>query len=352
MFTMFLILSLLIVSSHHASAQTNPAFVSNDAYITGLHTDLDLEDPHAVFGHVFEQLPPRVTVFPSEGYYYFRFPMRGVTVKGTIVLFVNDRDRGIVSFGYTGEIESRPSRETHVSMPGRSFDFGPEDGLLLEEVDDWTYTVTYDQKLVTFSLFDPGLVAPLPSKLASDERYVGTSLDESGIRFNLLFNETLQRLYWMLDERMFVPEALTIANDDVVVGARTRFAFYLDREHDRKLLVAVRAEEVEYNSWYDGPFDQLPDTYVRMGKIDLKPLLVAHSGLRDDSMDKYGHLLAEPGARIPVASYRFYRSEDELDFVTDAKASTDGRSDFYSVIFRQDGRDEIGLRIGLLPSTD
>ncbi len=311
--------SLLFVAESVASEATRPSFVSNDAVITGFYSDLDLEDTESVFYHVLSQLDDEVTVYPSEGYYYFRFPMRGLTVRGAITLYAFERDQGIVGFGYVGEIEDRPEG-TYTEMPGRSHRFSVEDGLIVRELDELSYEVEYEDRKVTFHLYDPGWSPPAPPHLAAGETYVGSNFDESGLRFHLLFSEPEQRLYWMLDESRFLPEALTVFDENVVVGARTGFAFFCDTERDRKILVGVRAAEVSYNTWYDGPFDQLPDAYIANGTIDMRQYIVAHTGISADTIDRYGNIKSVPGARIPVAPYRMYSSLDELRFVSDLVA--------------------------------
>jgi len=338
--TLILLLALsggLIITARSPRPERHviPGLVTNEAFVTGLYSQIDLEDPKTVFGYIFQQLPPQVTVYPSEGYYYVRFSMRGLTIKGSISLFAHQRDRGILEFGYTGEIEDQ-AQEEHIAMPGRTHIFSEADGLILECTDDFTYKATYQGKVVVFHLFEVGLVPP--EKMAPDEVYAGTSFDESGLRFHLLFNQTVQRLYWVLDERHFVPEAMIAINDQVVLGARTRFAFYQDRVYERKLLIGVHRPEILSNTWYDGPFDQLPDTYIKKGDLDIKPYLVAHTGLDGEDLDQYGHLLTDLNQRVPIAAYLFYRDSSELDFVLEIDEATMSRSEFYAQLTAEKGR--------------
>ncbi|MCA9730258.1 MAG: hypothetical protein KC729_21415, partial [Candidatus Eisenbacteria bacterium] len=103
-------------------------------------------------------------------------------------------------------------------------------------------------------------------------------------------------------------------------------------------------DEVSYNTWYDGPFDQLPDAYVKNGQIDMKEYIVAHTGLNPDVMDRYGSLVHIPGTRVPIAPYRMYRDPAELSFVSELVARLEdptsgmSRSDFYSELTREEGR--------------
>ena len=336
------IIWLIPVQSASAAAtdetqRTAPALLTNDAFITGLHTDLALEDVRAVFSYIFSRLDSHVTVYPSEGYYYFRLPMRGLMVRGCMTLHAVDLDDGVLGFGYVGEVEDKP-HGVYSETTGRAHHFDRDDGLEMNRIDDFTYAVNFEAKTVVFHLYDPGTWEPEAGRLAPDEEVVGSSFDESGLRFHLLFNRTLQRMYWVLDERTFVPEALTALDDHVRLGARTRFVFYDDPEYNRRLLIGVHAPESSYNTWYDGPFDQLPDMSVKLGRIDMKRYLVAHTGMDPKVLDDYGHVVNHPGSRIPVASYRFYTDASDFEFVAEAVDAGLSRTELYAELTREAGR--------------
>ena len=55
----------------------------------------------AVFGFVMSKLPERVTVYPTENYYYFGFMHDGIRYAGNIRLDASNRDEGKVIFAYT-----------------------------------------------------------------------------------------------------------------------------------------------------------------------------------------------------------------------------------------------------------
>ncbi|MCA9727224.1 MAG: hypothetical protein KC729_06030 [Candidatus Eisenbacteria bacterium] len=319
-----------------------PRLTTNENVVTGLYTDLDLEDPVVVFDYLWTRLDPEVTVYPSEGYYYFQIPIRGVTVKGALTLFAFDRDRGIVGFGYSGEIEDHP-RGLHADMPGRFRQFGAADGLQLVDEGPFTSRVRWRDREILFHFYDPGMVGPGPEHLAPHETYVGSNFDESGLRFHLVFNDLENRLFWILDERSFVPEAMIAVDGYVAIGARTHFAFFCDETYHRKVLVGVDVQEISFNSWYDGPFDQLPDVYIRQGKIPIKDYIVAHTGIDPDRLDRYGNFLDVPGTRAPITPYRFYQEPEELGFVNDLVSQRDAgtidEAEFYARLTQEAGRE-------------
>jgi hypothetical protein len=46
------------------------------------------------------------------------------------------------------------------------------------------------------------------------------------------------------------------------MGKRTGFAFYQDGLRHRKILVGVYEANYRLNTYFDGPFDQLPDNFI------------------------------------------------------------------------------------------
>ncbi len=126
-----------------------------------------------------------------------------------------------------------------------------------------------------------------------------------------------------------------------VVGARTGFVFYLDDRSNRKVLIGVHADDVEHNTWYDGPFDQLPDTYVKIDSLEFAPFLAAHTGLDPLELDRYGHFIRRLGTRAAIAPYRFYRSQSEFDFITESLVATCPRDSLFGLLTAEVGREHL-----------
>jgi len=306
---------------------------SNEEFINGLYAGVDLNDPKAVFGLVFGSLRDEVTVYPSENYYYFKLSAAGRTINGCITLYPSDRDNGILGFGYVRKIEDK-ARQKDVPIRGKAYDFTRKDGLYLRKIDDFKYSATYKGKTVVFNLYDKP-DAPRKAKLRDDEVFVGPSFDESGLRFFLIFNKTTRHLYWILNEEGFVPENFRSFTDDILIGDRTEFAFYADSVNDRKILVGVEGLNVLQNNWYDGPFDQMPDNYVRAGRVKVREYLEADYGYPPGSIDEFGRYVGDRGSRIPVAPYKIYFSKEDLRFVDSCRATNLSPSEFYTAITRQ-----------------
>lgn len=306
---------------------------SNEEFINGLYARVDLNDPKAVFDLVFSSLRDEVTVYPSENYYYFKLAAAGRTINGCMTLYPADRDRGIVGFGYVRKIEDKTAQKD-VPVSGESYDFSAKDGLVVSKINDFKYSVAYKGKTVIFDLYDK-LEPPRKARLRDDEVFVGPSFDESGLRFFLIFNRTARHLYWVLNEDGFVPEAFRQVTDDILIGNRTEFAFYADSVNNRKILIGVEGLNVLQNNWYDGPFDQMPDNYVRAGQVKVREYLEANYGYPPGSIDELGRFTESHGTRIPVAPYRIYFSTNDLRFVDSCKALDLSPSAFYTAITQQ-----------------
>jgi hypothetical protein len=299
----------------------------NQQAIEGAWSELDAGDPVAVFRLVFSQLDDEVTVYPTENYYYFQFQARGKTYWGNLRLDALDRDRGIVHLGYFQFNESGLSKD----MAGKGRPFSAADGVYVTRVDPWRYDVRFAGRTVRFRLHDPGFGPPRRAKLRRQELYVGPIFDESGLPFALLFDRGNRRFLYVLDEDRAVPETFVRYDNRVVVGQRTGFAFYDDARHDRKVLVAVHAFNADRNSYYDGPFDQLPDNYVERTRI--KRLLEAAYPFTKDQIDAFGHYLRSAGSeRVAIWAYAVYTTLKDLDFVASCAGVSRSDDELYPCI--------------------
>lgn len=294
-------------------------FSTNEEFINGLYAGLDLSSTTAVFRYVFHQLRSEVTVYPTENYYYFEFPARGKMVGGSLNLAPGDRDRGILGFGYYTKVPDK-SRAKFYFARGGGADLTEKDGVRVTRLAEDRYAVRFEGKTVVFVLNPARAAPPDAARLLPGERFVGTTFDESGLRFHLLFHERTRRLFWILDEDGFVPESFS-RDRDLVMGDRTEYVFWDDSLRARKVLIGVAGLNVVQNNWYDGPFDQLPDNEVAGGRLDLKPFLLAHYGgdstgvggrVTAADIDSFGNYSRE--SRMAVAPYTVYFSARDLAF--------------------------------------
>jgi hypothetical protein len=283
----------------------------NQRWVEGLSTEsLDLEDVDEVFWHVFSRLPDEVVVYPSENYYYFKLYVDKRQIWGNIRLAAGRRERGVLSFAYFEYKESQFVTEPRIK---KSKFFTVADGLLIEELDRFTFVVRYDGKDVVFHLHELLQEPPELFQLGEDEVFVMRTFDESGYQFFLLFNERSNYLFWVLNEEESIPDVLGPLGDDLLVGRRSGFAFLVDSLHDdRKVLAAVHGDNATVNNYYDGPFDQLADNYVEETNVS-EYLQLAVPTLQG-RIDKYGYYTDREGSsRVAVSPYYVYFSLGDLE---------------------------------------
>ena len=244
-----------------AQQQSRPQLVTNEASVVEATrpATFDVKDPMAVLAYVLASLPERVTVYPTENYYYFKFVHAGVPIAGNIRLDPRDRDKGKVYFGYY---------EDNADWKKDGFEQGLElDGkqnVLVERVEPLVYRISYQGTSVLFALNDVSQIKPPPGAIGPDERLIGPVFDESAVRFFLVYNSKAKVFHYVLDETAPVPDGLEPSprSDRILVGKRTGFAYYRDHRLDRKILIGVFEQNVRLNNYFDGPFDQLPDNFI------------------------------------------------------------------------------------------
>lgn len=201
--------------------------------------------------------------------------------------------------------------------------FTKRDGLIIDEIDKFTYVVDYNDKAVTFNLHKLSQEQPKLFSLGDDEVSIMRTFDESGFQFFLLFNERDNYFFWVLNEEELIPDILEPLGDDLLVGKRSGFAFWVDAEFDnRKTLAAIRGQEATRNNYYDGPFDQLADNYV--DETNVSEYMVRASPSLEGRIDKYGYFTDRQEGRVSIYTYYVYFTQESLlDFVAQAKASED-----------------------------
>ncbi len=285
--------------------------------------DLDIKNPDAVFAAVFEQLAPKVTVYPTESYYYFTFQLNGINYAGNIRFDAADQFDGKVHFAYANEYAywRKPLDPVYKKM-------GPDDGVKVEQASKFLYKVAFKGKTVEFELPDLSNVKPAPGMLRDDEIYLGPSWDESGVQFFLIYNKTAKTFLYLLSEApkvdLYEPSSLSPA---VTVGNRTSFVFYKDKLLDRKILMGDFIGHTMLNDYFDGPFDQLPDNYVQ-GNALLDAILEVEPGLKGEKADRYG---ADPTGefRYGITSYKYYAHIGDLKPIVDCAEKNSDPAVYY-----------------------
>lgn len=297
-----------------ASGLPSGSLLTNEDRINGLYTNANMLDVKDAFRRVFDALGDEVVMYPSENALYFRVAVRGKLFDGAFHFDRGTADSGALGFSYAFVYEDRiRGREKVEKAFHRAL--GPADTVYVEPDDSSGFVVTYMRKRVHFISYRIAQSVPATLKLLPSETLVGNTFDESGLRFHLVYNKSLRRLYWLLNEEGFVPEEFETFGSTLAIGMRTEFAFYRDSASHRMVLVGVSAYNVGANNWYDGPFDHLPDNEVHAGRLDMRPYIAAHFGIEPAKLNKYGEYVGREGTRAAVTAYTVYSEPSQLGFV-------------------------------------
>ncbi len=247
-------------------------------------------------------------IYPSENYYYFKFPWAGSLFSGSLRLSSDRREQGEVDYtcyqSYRGWVE--PGDEIREQKR-----LSAAEGVLVEKIAPLHYRVTSGGEETLFilhSLDHKSEGAPLKP----EESRVGRAQDDSGVVFELIYNRELNDFYFLLDPKMSVPDTLVQLAPQTLISRRTGFVYYRAMHTQRYVLVAVNAGETRLNSYFDGPFDQLPENdYATLGFWDyvykVYPDMVGNH--------TPGGTVSEDGMIFSLRPYRLYDGTSELGFI-------------------------------------
>lgn len=310
----------VLLSTGIAAARgcTNGVLCNQD-YVESISTEpsFAIDDIMSVFGHVFRSLSDRVRVYPTENYFYFTFGYDGLTYAGNLRLDLKDRDEGVLHFAYFNQAE-----DWNFDLITQYRPLSMADGVKVEKVEDLLYRVTFQGKSTLFALNDLGHVSPPPEQIGEGEEYIGPVFDESGLQFYLLFHRQEKRFMFVLNEAAPKSEEFLPYSDgdpSILIGMRTGFAFYQDRYLERKILVGVYAGNVEKNNYFDGPFDQLPDNFIK-GDALKNAILALYPDLKGE-IDRFGNFQEHEGRFLvnPYINYSYLNELEEYRRCGDAK---------------------------------
>lgn len=266
-----------------------------------------LDNPDAVLAYVLKWAPSYAIVYPTEIFYYFRFDdPEGHQVWGN--LRIAEAGEGRIGISYFHPGSAAFSHKV----------YNADDGLIVSQSGPRDHVVAYAGRRVRFHV--PEVVTSPPESIALDsqERYVARIVDESGVRFHLLFNKATNSFYMLLDESEGCPDRLEATDEGLTLGARTGFVYFDETDLDRRLLIGVRLSNIAENNYFDGPGDQVPyEVPIR----DLLHLAYPHT-LLEPGIDEHGVLLGTPEwQRIAVTPFHRYQTLDELrERIHDAQA--------------------------------
>ncbi|HEX8622861.1 MAG TPA: hypothetical protein VF718_12915 [Allosphingosinicella sp.] len=298
---------LASAGSGRAEQPLNPVHFAETEIASLARAPVDAARPMDVFRYVLAAAGDEITVYPSEGYYYFQFQNGPQRILGNIRFDLVDAAQGKLNFGYSSPRAFGSELVNHFSQ------LTAADGVSLVAVSRFEYRLGFEGRTIRVLIHDARQELAGPKPLAAGETYVGPVFDESGVRMHLLFDEVENAFLFVRNDG--APPAETYSadprSDRVEIGDRTGYAFYLDTARKRRILVGVSYANVRSNSYYDGPFDQLPDRFV--DPKTMQALLErAYPHLRG-RIGPRGLYLDSTYMRAMVAPYRQYESRSQLD---------------------------------------
>jgi hypothetical protein len=302
------------------------------------------KNPALMFAKVFSSLPNRVHVYPTENYYYFYFFSDGVRYAGNLRLGAVDRDQGKLHFSYYED--GSPWHEAgHVVHTV----FDRSNGVSIRKVAFLKYVVQFRTKSIVFVLNDLSDRRPPEGILNADEVFIGPIFDESAISFFLIFNKSLKQFLYVLDE-MNLPERLVHVptSKRILIGERTGFAFYEDSKVQRKILIGVFAENADVNNYFDGPFDQLPDNFIR--GTEFRDFILLAAPELEGKIDRFG-IYGDGERRYAILPYLFYRAIPDLNVFAECAENPQVPSALYynCFVIDDDSRDTKPTPLALKP---
>lgn len=263
--------------------------------------NVDYKNPQAFFDYIFTRIPSVARVYPSETYYYYRVQLPDILIAGNIRLL--DAHLGILHFGYFDA--NNPHNPASDSWHG---DVGKEQGLAVTTINDHTFDVFYQNRTVRFILNDFLTEKPKSLALLPEEEFISQIYDESGSRLALLYNNSTNSFYFVRNPDVVSFERLKEREESIVIGATSGFAYYRDKELNRDLLFGVSTAEIYKNSYYDGPFDQVPPRLPIKAKLEAAYPYVKFRG----GIDEHGNFISLEGSRVAISPYVNYESASDL----------------------------------------
>lgn len=267
----------------------------------------DFDDPRSVLMYILGVSPAEPVVHPSERYYYYEFALGARVVAGNIRF--TDAESGEIGVGYFDRLDRSAMRWAM---------FSEENGVGVEMSGDGErVTVNAGGVSRVFRLDRSPFGNEADAGLLESERYVSGVLDESGFYLHLIYSPEHRAFYYTLQSnrrqadslvRLDLLTALMPDGLSVLVGAESRFVFLRDESLDRTVLVGVRSSEIAENSYFDGPFDQVPPHLpLRLMLAEAYPYVTYGGGI-----DEHGRFLGRVGQRVAISPYFDYTDLDAM----------------------------------------
>ena len=257
----------------------------------------DFNNAEGIARFAFRKIPFVAEIIPTERYYYFRLGVREGSAMGNFRLV--NAEEGFMTMGY--------SRISNPEETGQPLFLNAERGALIMHLFSRYWLVSYAGHFVVFVMPPEVYSAPSNFRLEAEEEYVGWDRDESGVAFHLLYNKKLPSFYYVLDQSLAPIEDLQVPSTDLFLGKLTAFVYWTPEGSDRKYLIAARDADIKANTYYDGPFDQVP---ARRPMRDL--IYAAYPYIKLGGTDPFGNFCLSNAVKMAIGPYMPYSDLEEI----------------------------------------
>jgi hypothetical protein len=258
---------------------------------------VDYDDPDSVLKFILTAAGAKAQVYPTERYFYYKFDLGARRVSGN--LRFTDVEDSVLHIGYFDDFDAQGSVKTKSYHHDRDISLSYDAKL-------GTETVEFRELRTTFHLNQVPRTFCNEIALDADEAYVAGVLDESGHSLHLVFNKPETMFYFIRAARHPSPERFadytTPGGHSLKVGLRSRFVFFVDETSGREVLVGVYEDYIIRNTYFDGPFDQVPP------RLDLRAMLEsAYPYVKfGQGIDEHGNFIGLEFQRVAISPYQSY----------------------------------------------
>jgi hypothetical protein len=284
---------------------------------------VDYNKPKEFFAYIWKRFPSYALVYPTETYYYYDIQLPGKTISGNIRLL--DAKDGVIHFGYFDK--NNPRATSSDKWVG---DISVADGLIIKILSDYKYKVTYQGKAINFILSDFIHKIPNDLVLLPEEEFVSQIMDESGVRFVLIFNKEINSFYFIVNPDEKLSDTLVNLGKNYWLGKDTGFIYYQDTI--KLFLIGVFKKNVTNNNYFDGPFDQVPPHLQLREKLYKA---YPNTRFRNGGLDEYGNYLEKKDTRVAISPYYQYKNYQELIKRNDVCLKEKEKSKFWKCLTRR-----------------
>jgi hypothetical protein len=305
----------------------------------------DLTEPKAIVKTLFENSPSDVTVYPSEFYWYFKMPVAGSWVRGSLTWFVESSDKMTLNY-YEDNRNFTASGESYKLDPrsfGHDFDLAKDIGCqvggieyasdgIIRKVSCFGMSKTFHYPYLNKNKeFNSAKLNKLGS-LYEGEEYWGDFIDESGLRFSAIYLPSEKLFIEVLhpDDHKLV-RLKHYKSENVYLDSNTDFVFYKDGS--RYVMLGVYVYNSIENNMFDGTHDQLPHADMLAGHIEKIGKIIPNLFYSHDlPVTEFGEFKDMSGVNFVIDLHVKYVHIKEFSYVS--KCSKD-KPQFYRCLFNR-----------------